>query len=224
MRVTTIVGPVTGQTYPAIDTGETWNGAPVLGFASATLTRLVAAGDGADSNGEGLAVIDGRAVDLTNGEVQPVEVVRTRIGGQDVTLYVPGGRIWEEAESNPNSTIAGIGYDMLNRCRACGAHIADPHAPQCPAEVASRLREEADANDAAHAATLAAGGYTSGACPTTTEGDEPAEVSHSFVAIAQRLAADLIQMEHDQAIDLDLWPEAAEFVAYLTGEADQWGA
>ena len=82
-----------------------------------------------------------------------------------------------------------------------------------PAAVATALRAEAEANDQAHAAAIESGGY----------GPEqaPAEVSHRFAAVAQRLAADLIELDHLGAVSLDAWPEAAEFVAYLTGEADQ---
>lgn len=27
-----------------------------------------------------------------------------------------------------------MSYDQTNRCTYCGEHIADPHAPECPAE------------------------------------------------------------------------------------------
>lgn len=222
MRATTILGPVTGRPYPGYETGRTWNGAPVVAFASDALAALVAAGDGTDANGEGLAVVDGIALDVTNGHAEPVETLREQIAGNVVTLYVPAGRVWEQA--GPNSTVNGIGWDADNRCRACGEHIADPHSPECPTVAVASLREQADASDEAHAATLAAGGYTSGACATVTEGDEPAEVSHRFLALAQRVAADLIEMDQVEAVRLDAWPEAAEFVAHLTGEADQWRA
>ena len=222
MRATTILGPATGRPYAAYDTGRTWNGAPVIAFVSDALTALIAAGDGTDANGEGLAVVDGIALDVTAGHAEPVETIREPIGGDVVTLYVPAGRIW--AEAGANSTVNGIGWDAENRCRACGEHIADPHSPECPTLVVASLREDADANDEAHAATLAAGGYTSGACAAVTEGDEPAEVSHRFLALAQRVAADLIEMDQVEAVRLDAWPDAAEFVAHLTGEADQWHA
>ena len=222
MRAITILGPVTGRPYPAYDTGRTWNGAPVVAFASDALAALIAAGDGTDANGEGLAVVDGIALDVTGGHAEPVETTREQIGGDVVTLYVPAACTWDEA--GPNSTVNGIGWDADNRCRACGEHIADPHSPECPTLVVDALREDAAANDEAHTATLAAGGYTSGACAAVTEGDEPAEVSHRFLALAQRVAADLIEMDHVEAVRLDAWPEAAEFVAHLTGEADQWRA
>ena len=219
MRATSIVGPITGQTYPAYDTGRRWNGASVVAFTSEVLAALITAGDGADANGESLAVVEGVALDVSDGQAEPVETIREPIAGDVVTLYVPAGRIWDAA---PNSTVTGNGSDEGDDCRACGEHISAPHSPGCPAAAAASLREDADANDEAHAATLAAGGYTSGACPAVSEGDEPAEVSHRFLALAQRVAADLLEMDHVEAVRLDAWLEAAEFVAYLTGEADQW--
>ncbi len=140
--------------------------------------------------------------------------------GDGIARGVPGA---QPVKSDPNSTIRGA-YGLDNRCRACGEHLAEPHAPQCPLGVAAGLREEADSNDEDHAATLAAGGYTSGACTSMSEGDEPAEVSHAFLAITQRVGADLIAMDQQEAIDLGQWPAAAQLVAYLTGKADQWRA
>ena len=221
MRATHVVGPVAGRFYQALDTGERWNGAPVLAFTLDQMHALIAAGDGSDSNGYGLAIDTGQVLDVTGPcEHEPVPTIPAEVRGDAIVLYVPAGRVWEETSAN--STVAGIGYDADGRCRACGEHIGAPHAPECPAAVAAGLREEAEANDQAHGATLAVGGYTSGACPTLTGGDEPAEVSHRFVASAQRLAADLIEMDHAEAINLDAWPAAAEFVAYVTGEANQW--
>lgn len=117
-----------------------------------------------------------------------------------------------------------IGYDEADQCRACGEHISDPHAARCPAETAAQLRQDAEQAEEAHAATVRAGGYTSGVCPTLVMGDEPTEVSHRFLATAQRVAADLIEADHIEAVNPDAWPAAAEFVAYLTGEADPWNA
>lgn len=213
MRTTRIIGPATGRTYEAHDTGERWNGAPVLAFTFGQMRALIEAGDGEDANGDVLLIEAGEVIDVAGPEyAQPVPIIAAEVGGDTLLLYVPEGRIWEEA----GAPATGIGYDPADRCRACGEHIADPHAPECPATVAATLREEAQANDQAHAAALAAGGYG--------EGAEPAEVSHRFAAVAQRLAADLIEMDHAEAVSLDAWPEAAEFVAYLTGEANQWTA
>lgn len=115
-----------------------------------------------------------------------------------------------------------LGYDEVDQCRACGEHISDPHAAGCPAETAAQLRQDAEQAEEAHSATVAAGGYTSGVCPTLVMGDEPTEVSHRFLAAAQRVAADIIEADHIEAVNLDAWPAAAEFVAFLTGEADPW--
>lgn len=115
-----------------------------------------------------------------------------------------------------------LGYDEADQCRACGEHISDPHAAGCPAETAAQLRQDAEQAEEAHSATVAAGGYTSGVCLTLVMGDEPTEVSHRFLAAAQRVAADLIEADHIETVNLDAWPAAAEFVAYLTGEADPW--
>lgn len=212
MRSTRIIGPATGRTYEAHDTGEQWNGAAVLAFTFREMHALIAAGDGQDANGYGLTIEAGMVLDVAGpGHVEPVPVIAAEVGGDTLLLYVPQGRIWDEV--SPAGTPV-IGYDTADRCRACGAHVADPHAPQCPAAVATALRAEAEANDQAHAAAVESGGY----------GPEqaPAEVSHRFAAVAQRLAADLIELDHLGAVSLDAWPEAAEFVGYLTGEADQW--
>lgn len=214
MRTARIIGPSTGRTYEAHDTGERWNGAPVLAFTFAQMHALIAAGDGQDANGHGLAIRAGNVVDVAGPEdVEPVPIIAAEVGGDTLLLYVPEGRMWEEAGPAGSPV---IGHDTADRCRACGEHVADPHAPQCPAAVATGLRADAAANDQAHAAAIEAGGYG-------TE-QSPAEVSHHFAAVAQRLAADLIELDHLGAVSLDAWPEAAEFVAHLTGEADQWTA
>ncbi len=37
--------------------------------------------------------------------------------------------------TNPSGIdLSGGGYDEDDRCRACGEHIAEPHAPGCPAD------------------------------------------------------------------------------------------
>lgn len=53
-RTTRVIGPSTGRTYPALDTGEKWNGARILAFTLPVLTDLITADDGLDSNGSGL--------------------------------------------------------------------------------------------------------------------------------------------------------------------------
>lgn len=130
------------------------------------------------------------------------------------------------ASQSPGVATIGrpLGYDEADQYRACGEHISDPHAAGCPAETAAQLRQDAEQAEQAHTTTVRAGGYTSGVCPTLVMGDEPTEVSHRFLAAAQRLAADLIEADHIEAVNLDAWPAAAEFVAYLTGEADPWSA
>lgn len=223
MRTIRVLGPITGQTYDALDTGESWNGAPVLAFRWADMQTLIQAGDGADGNGFGLAMHGGTFVDVTScSEFEEVPTVVADVDGDALVLFVPQGRIWDEAPVN--STFTGIGYDAEDSCLACGEHISDPHSPECPAEVTSRLRQQAEESVTAHAAAIVAGGYVSGVCTTLTEGDEPAEVSHHLMALVQRVAADLIEMDYREAISLDTWPDAAELVAHLSGEADQWTA
>lgn len=99
MRPTTILGPVTAQPYPVIDTGERWNGSPLIGFTAATMLDFIKAGDGRDANGEGIQVRDGLVFDRSAEEVegQPVPVIVGTIEGQDVALFVPEGRVWEMA-------------------------------------------------------------------------------------------------------------------------------
>lgn len=125
MRPTTILGPVTHRPYPAVDTGERWNGAPVIGLTASTMLDLIRAGDGRDANGEGIQHRDGLVFDRSADEIdgQPVPVIVANIEGEDVALFVPEGRVWEQATA---------GYDAEDRCAACGAHIADPHSPACP--------------------------------------------------------------------------------------------
>lgn len=189
MRAATILGPVTGRQYRAYDIGGTWNGLRVFGFTGDVLAAIIAAGDGTDANGEGLGVVDGVVVDVTDGHDEPVEKVQ--IAAE--TLYVPAGRNWEEVGPG------GIGYDADNRCQGCAEHIADPHSPQCPAVLVSVLREDAAAHD---------------------EGE--IWVSRQFLAVAGRVAAALVEMDHAAVVRLAAWPEVAEFIDMLTG--DQWNA
>ena len=227
MRRVTVIGSTTGTTYPALDTGETWNGNPVVAFRANDIACLIQNGDGIDSNGEGLRG-PREPVDVTEGEATSVPTIVAEVDGHTLALFVPEGRAWNLGTiRSMNSTVsgavsAGVWYDAENRCFACGAHIAEPHDAECAYEVAVGLREAAEANDAAHLAVLATGGYTSGACLTITEGDEPAEVAHAFIATAERLAADLLEMDAQEAISLSQWPAAARLVANVTGRVDQW--
>lgn len=101
---------------------------------------------------------------------------------------------------------AARGCEEDDRCRSCGEHVADPHAADCPGAIPSALRTIAEADEYMHA----------------TVKSETVHVSHRFIAAAERLAADLVEMDHSGTLELDIWPAAAEFVAYVTGEADQW--
>ena len=227
MQHVTVIGPMTATRYPAIDTGAAWNGNPVVAFRGHVLAHLIENGDGADSNGEGMRG-HYAPVDVTDGEATSVPTILAEVDGDTLVLLVPEGRAWDLAPINetPNSTVsgvsAGVRFDAEDRCCACGAHFSEPHDPACVDAVAAGLREDADANDEAHTATLAAGGYTSAACLSVTEGDEPAEVAHVFIATTERLAADLLEMDAQEAISLSQWPAAARFVDYVTGQVDQW--
>lgn len=50
----------------------------------------------------------------------------------------------DELTSTPAATVAATQrkeppmYDQDDRCTSCGEHIADPHAPECPAELDTR--------------------------------------------------------------------------------------
>lgn len=105
------------------------------------------------------------------------------------------------------------GYGAADECLTCGEHLSDPHAIGCPAAAADLLREQAQASDRAHQAILEAGGYA--ACDPS-----PGQVSRKFLAAAQRLAAELVENDQAGLINLDQWESGAEFVSYLTGEAD----
>lgn len=221
MRATAVIGPVTGTDHAAYATGEASNGSPVLAFTAEQIRALIGAGDGADANGYGLALQGDRIIDVTGpGESGDVPTITSEINGVSHVLYVPDGRQW--IDSSLNSTITVARYDEEDRCLACGEHLADPHAPRCPTAMATELRESAATNDEAHAATVPASSGTPALCPAASACGDPAEVSHHFIAVTQRMSADLIEMDHTGAIDLDRWPEAAEFVAFVTGEADQW--
>jgi hypothetical protein len=184
MKHVIVIGPTTAIRYPALDTGETWNGNPVVAFRARDLAHLIENGDGADSNGEGMRGPH-VPVDVTDGEARVVPTILAEVGGDMLALLVPEGRAWDLApiDETPNSTVRGVSarvwFDAEDRCCACGAHLSEPHDPACVDAAAAGLREDVDANDEAHAVTLAAGGYnTSGACSSVTEGDEPVEVAH----------------------------------------------
>jgi len=97
MRTTYIVGPTTGRLYEAHDTGDTWNGAPILAFTLSDLLALIKAGDGADGNGYGLENHAGRIVDVTGPDDEiPVPTLIADVRGDTLVLYVPQGRTWDE--------------------------------------------------------------------------------------------------------------------------------
>ena len=222
MRAVKINGTVTGQVHEGFATGEVVNGAEVVAFTERQMFALIEAGDGADANGYGLLVCAAEVLDVHGpGQVEAVPTITARIDGCDVALYVPAGRIWDLVDPNSTNTVSQ--YDPDDRCRACGEHVADPHAPTCPAERAGSLREDAAANEQAHQAAVAGGGYTDGCPSSPSVGGSPAQVTHRFVAITQRLAADLVEMDHHGAIDLAAWPAAAAFLAHVEGrgEVDQ---
>lgn len=97
MRATRITGPETGRPYEAYDTGETWNGAPVLAFTWAEISALIEAGDGKDSNGYGLEARSGEVLDVFDaGDYEVVATILAEVGGDTLILHVPAGRIWNE--------------------------------------------------------------------------------------------------------------------------------
>lgn len=187
------------------------------------------------------AGVEYQVIDLTTDEAARAYVV-DQLGHRQAPVVVTERDHWSGFDPNRLSTITApaasdtptdhqsgvighqLGHDETDQCRACGAHISDPHATGCPAETVAALRQDAEEAEEAHRATVRATGYTSGPSPTAILGDAPTEVSHRFLATAQRLAADLIEADHVQGVNLDGWPAAAEFVAYLTGEADPWTA
>ena len=106
MIATQIVGPNTGDTYEAFDTGETWNGCPVLAFTMSELLALVRSGDGADGNGYGLEYHAGHIVDVTGpGDISPVPTLIEDVRGDTLVLYAPEGRVWDQPldDAHPSS-------------------------------------------------------------------------------------------------------------------------
>lgn len=116
------------------------------------------------------------------------------------------------------------GYGSNDECRTCGEHLSHPHSPGCPAGAADQLREHARRNEARHGRIMRAGGYaqTVRDASRAAEGDGSRSVKISFLllAVAQRMAAELVELDQAEQTNLDEWESAAEFVAYLTGEAD----
>ena len=91
MRAIQITGRASGRTYTAQDTGQTWNGSPVLAFTAEEIRAYIEAGDGEDSNGYGLRIESGAIVDRFDAhEAEPVPTLETGTAA----LYVPTGRIW----------------------------------------------------------------------------------------------------------------------------------
>lgn len=194
MRITDVIGHASGHIYEAYDTGETWNGAPVLAFTAGTLALLVAARDGTDANGDGLAIRAGEPVDISEGEVRPLRTIAAEVDGDTLLLYVPEGYLWTEETPTP-----GIEWDDENHCITCGEHIADPHSPHCPAALAAALYGAARDHGAATADDLA--------------GADSPVVSHRLLAAAAHLAADLTVKDSAGVLSLADWPQAAQFVA-----------
>jgi len=79
-----------GRIYRAIPTGGYWNGSQVLAFKSRELRRMIAHGDGDDTNGEGLVVIGNKVYDVSQGEHELVPSLAKGHG-----YLVPQGRAWE---------------------------------------------------------------------------------------------------------------------------------
>ena len=101
MRTTQVVGPATGSLYEAHDTGETWNGSPILAFTRSDLIALINAGDGADGNGCGLQNHAGRIVDVTGpNDLVDVPTMIADVRGDTLVLYAPEGRAWEETDTD----------------------------------------------------------------------------------------------------------------------------
>ncbi len=146
MRATSIVGPVTGRPCPAYDTGRRWNGASVIAFTSDVLAALIAAGDGTDANGEGLAVAEGGALDVSDGRAEPAETICAPAPGAATALTVllpalgttratPAARA---ASTSARPTPRVVPRDRA-RCRCCsrrrlaearGVPLAHPPSPQ----------------------------------------------------------------------------------------------
>lgn len=128
-----VVGPTTGHLYAGYDTGETWNGSPVIGFTHAQLQTFIDHGDGIDANGFGLTQDEetGGFFDTSSPtEFEPVPAAPIEdLDGEQITIYIPSGRIWDLHQ--PGHTAPSL-YNADLECTACGAHLANPHHPTCP--------------------------------------------------------------------------------------------
>ena len=114
-----VSGPVTGARYLGVDMGEDWNGSPVVGFTYTEMYRLIRSGDGADSNGEGLAWRSHYVLaDVSDGEETEVPTAAFTVGTDEVTVYVPEGRIWDEA---PDDDVEARAKDLFLAARPDGA-------------------------------------------------------------------------------------------------------
>ncbi|WP_420113771.1 hypothetical protein [Pseudactinotalea sp.] len=128
--VTLIIGPRTRHLYAGYDTGQTWNGSPVLGFTHAQLQTFIEQGDGTDANGYGLTrdPADGFRDVTSATQSEPVPTLTLDdLDGDPITVYLPAGRIWDLHDGNPADSL----YNADLECTACGAHLANPHDPSC---------------------------------------------------------------------------------------------
>lgn len=116
------------------------------------------------------------------------------------------------------------GYDSNDECRTCGEHLSHPHSPGCPAAAADELREKARRNEARHGQIMRTGGYArtvqDASCAAENDGSRSVEITFLMLAVAQRTAAELVELDQAEQTNLDEWESAGELVAYLTGEAD----
>lgn len=126
-----VIGPATGHLYAGYDTGTTWNGSPVVGFTQAQLQTFIEQGDGLDANGYGLIEHPDRGLldQVSPTEADPIPSLSIEdLDGQHVHVYAPAGRIWDLHDGDPAPSL----YNADLECTACGAHLANPHAPSCP--------------------------------------------------------------------------------------------
>lgn len=129
--IAVIVGPTSGHLYAGYDTGERWNGSPVIAFTHAQLQALIEHGDGMDSNGYGLTYDpDTGFTDVSSDtETEPIPPqTMTDLDGAPVTVYIPDGRCWDVDPGDGGPSL----YNADLECTACGSHLANPHQPTCP--------------------------------------------------------------------------------------------
>lgn len=128
----------------------------------------------------------------------------------------------EKPEKTSDQTyLWGSCYDPNDERRVCGEHITDPQAPGCWIEPVTDLRDRAEQSYLAHTRAVALGGYITLAGLTVT-GTEPVEVPHRLLAIAQLLAADLIEKSERGTIDLGAWTSATDLISCLADETRLW--